>query len=130
MSVGKAIYNILSNDAGVTALVSTRVYPDTVPQEASFPYVAYTIVSTSPLNYKDGASPLDEVSVQVDMYSRSYATTQDIAAAVRSALDRYTGLNSSINIDKILFENEGAGTYEAMQGVFWASQDYLVRVKR
>lgn len=130
MSVGKVIYGLLSSDGTVSGQVSTRIYPDTVPQEASFPYIAYTVVSTSPLNYKDGTSPLDEVSVQVDIYSRSYATTQEIAAAARSALDRYAGTNNSVVVDKIIFENEGSGPYEAMQGVFWVSQDYRVRVKR
>lgn len=130
MSVGKVIYDLLSSDGTVSGQVSTRIYPDTVPQEATFPYVAYTVISTSPTNFKDGASKLDEVQVQVDIYSRAYGTTQTIATAARSALDRYSGTNNSVVVDKIIFENEGAGQYEPQIGVYWASQDYRVRVKR
>lgn len=128
--IGKVIYDLLSNDATVSALVSTRIYPDTVPQNAEFPYISYTVISTLPTDAKDGASRLDVVSVQVDIYSRNYSTTQDMAAGVRSALDRYSGTNNSVQVDKIIFSNEAAGQYEQQIGVFWISQDYTARVKR
>lgn len=128
--IGKVIYDLLSNDATVSAAVSTRIFPDTVPQNTEFPYVSYTVISTLPTNDKDGASQLDVVSVQVDIYSRNYSTTQDIAAACRSALDRYSGTNNSVVVDKMVFANEAAGQYEQNIGVFWVSQDYTARVKR
>lgn len=130
MSVGKVIYDKLSSDGPVSGLVSTRIYPDTVPQEATFPYIAYTVISTSPTDEKDGASQLDEVQVQIDIYSRAYGTTQDIATAARTALDRFSGTNNSVVVDKIIFQNEASGQYEPMIGVYWITQDYRVRVKR
>lgn len=128
--IGKVIYDLLSNDGTVSGLVSTRIFPDTVPQNTSFPYISYTVISTLPTDAKDGASRLDVVNVQVDIYSRDYSTTQDIAAGVRAALDRYSGTNNSVNVDKIWFTNEAAGNYEQELGVFWVSQDYAARVKR
>lgn len=128
--IGKAIYDLLSNDATVSGLVSTRVYPDTVPQNASFPYVAYTTTSTLPTDAKDGVSRLDVVGVQVDIYSRDYSVTQAIAAACRDALDRYSGTNNGVQVDGIKFDNQAAGNYEQQIGVFWVSQDYSIRVKR
>lgn len=128
--IGKVIYDLLSNDVTVSGLVSARIYPDTVPQNAEFPYIAYTVTSTTPTDAKDGASELDTVSFQVDCYAREYATAQTIAEGVRAALDRYTGTNNSVVVDKIIFSNQGSGTFEPRTGIFWATQDYNARIKR
>lgn len=127
--IGKVIYDLLSSDGTVSGLVSTRIYPDTVPQNAEFPFVSYAVISTQPTDTKEGASKLDVVSVQVDIYSRSYSTTQTIAAAARSALDRYSGTNNSVKVDKIIFADQGSGAYEPEVGVYWITQDYTIRIK-
>jgi len=45
MSAESTLYSILSTAAGVTALVSTRIYPDLVPEEKATPYIGYERVS-------------------------------------------------------------------------------------
>ncbi|MCB0587022.1 MAG: DUF3168 domain-containing protein [Phaeodactylibacter sp.] len=124
------IYDILSSDGTVSGEVSTRIYPDTVPQNASFPYITYSVINTLPTDDKDGGSRLDVVGVQVDIYSRDYSEAQTIAAGCRAALDRYSGTNNSVKVDKIKFSNESSGNYQQDLGVFWVSQDYDIRVKR
>lgn len=130
MDLGKAIYDILSTDGTVSASVSTRIYPDTVPQQAAFPFIAYTLVSTAPTDIKDGVSPLDTISLQVDIYSQDYGVTQGLNDAVRTALDRYRGTNNGVVIDGIRFANTGAGRYDEELEVYWVSQDYDVRINR
>lgn len=130
MSAGTVIHNLLSNDATVSGIVSTRIYPDTAPQNASFPYVVYQITGTIPTNDKDGTSKLDTVIMQIDAYSTSYDTTRTLADAIRTELDRYSGTNGTTVVDKIIFSNESSGPPDLGLGVFWLSQDYEIRIKR
>ena len=39
MTIGKAIYYLLSNDATVSGLVSTRIFPEVADQEQAMPYI-------------------------------------------------------------------------------------------
>ncbi len=127
--IGKSIYTLLTNDATFAALAGLRVYPTTVPQNAVFPYAVYTVTGTNPMNQKDGASPLDEVFVQLDMYSNLYLTSQNMASAARSALDRERGTVEGVAIDRCVFEGQQDGEFDPQLGVFWVSQDYRFRVK-
>jgi hypothetical protein len=135
MNVGQIIYGILSATTGVTSLVSTRIYPDMAPQNATFPYIVFQKLSTTPTDTKEGVSPLDKMLVQIDCYSNNYDTAHSIAAAIRVALDRYTGTINGHKVDKIIFSNDSSGSPQDVPTttgsmIFWASQDYEIRLKR
>ena len=135
MNVGQIIYGRLSAVAGVTALVSTRIYPDMAPQNAVFPYIVFQKLNTSPTDTKEGVSPLDKLLVQVDCYSNNYDNAHSLAAAVRTALDRYTGTINGHVVDKIIFSNDSSGSPQDVPTstgsmIYWASQDYEIRLKR
>ena len=135
MNVGQIIYGILSATSGVTSLVSTRIYPDMAPQNAAFPYIVFQKLSTQPTDTKEGVSPLDKILVQIDCYSGSYDTSHTIAAAIRTALDRYSGTINGHVVDKIIFSNDSSGSPQdvpttAGSMIYWASQDYEIRLKR
>ena len=130
MSTGKAIYGILSANAGVTALVSTRIYPDMATQNTAFPFVVYSVQGLTPSDTKDGASKLDMVDVSIMSFAKTYAEAQDIAAACRTALDRYSGTVSGIAIDSIKLQDQQAGQMELNEHVFSVMQGYMVRQKR
>lgn len=130
MNAGQIIYGLLSVNAGVTALVSTRIYPDNVPQNAVFPYIAFQLIQTQPLDTKEGASPLDTLTIQVDCYAQNYDTAQAISTAVRAAIDRYSGTVNGHNVDKILFSGQSSGAPIPELSAYWSSQDYTIRLKR
>ena len=109
MKTGLAIYDILVNDAGIDALVDERIYPNVVRRRAShsgdlFPFIIYDISGDSPGDTKDGVSTLDSVSVMVSGYSKTYNEASDLAAAIRTALDRVSGTYNTIVIQSIQFE--------------------------
>lgn len=135
MNVGQIIYGRLSAVSGVTSLVSTRIYPDMAPQNAAFPYVVFQKLSTSPTDTKEGVSKLDKLLVQVDCYSNNYDNAHALAAAVRTALDRYAGTVNGHVVDKIIFSNDSSGSPQDVPTstgsmIYWASQDYEIRLKR
>ena len=50
-----ALYNILANDSDTSNTVSTRIYPDALPQNATLPAIVYWRVSGSSTNTIDGS---------------------------------------------------------------------------
>jgi len=128
--IGKAIYGLLSGASSVTDIVSSRIYPVSVPQFANFPFVVYTTTDTEPTMTKDGSSPLDVITVQIDMYANDFDTNTSLAGAIRSTLDFYTGTINGQAIQRITLMNNSDGDYNEELGVFYLSQDYQIRLKR
>ena len=128
--IGKAIYGLLNGASSVTNIVGSRIYPVSVPQFADFPFVVYTTTDTEPSMTKDGSSPLDVITVQIDMYANDFGTNTTLAGAVRSTLDFYKGTVNGQAIQRITMMNNSDGDYNAELGVFYLSQDYQIRLKR
>lgn len=80
------IYATLKNDAGVTALVSSRIYPVVMPEGTALPAVVYQRISTNPVASLDGDSGLDLVRMQISSWGKSYSSAKVLAAAVRTSL--------------------------------------------
>jgi hypothetical protein len=96
-----AIYGILSGDATLTALVSTRIYPEAAPQNAANPCIVYSESTPEFNDNKSGVSHLDVNLVQVDIYASTISVRNTIGARVRTLLDRYSGTVNSINIQSM-----------------------------
>lgn len=91
MSLKNALYSYLSNDAGVSGLVSTRIYPDVAPPAATLPYMVYSFVSSQHERYMTGASDFCWRRVQFDVYAQSSAVVESVFTAMRNALEAHTG---------------------------------------
>jgi hypothetical protein len=78
------IYSDLSGFAGLSALISTRIYPLRMPQGGTFPAVVYTRVSGSRINNLDGEN-IQNPRFQVDCWAESYSAAKAVAAQVESA---------------------------------------------
>ena len=111
-------------------MVSTRIYPNNVPQDVALPFIAYSIVSQEPSITKDVVSALDVIRISLDIYSTNYDTSNQIASAVRVALDGYKGTINSQVVQRITFDGQSDGEYESELGVYWQNQDYNMRLKR
>ena len=60
--IGKLIYGRLSTATNITAIVGTNIYPDITPQNVDYPFVVYTATNSTPVDYKDGQSNLEEIN--------------------------------------------------------------------
>ena len=100
--ISKAIYYILSNDATVAGLLGTKIYPEKTPETTTEPFCIYSYYE-NPTNTKDGVSVLDVVDIFISHFASSFETGENIQAAIRNALDRYTGTVQGNDIDEIWF---------------------------
>ena len=97
MSAVNAIYNILANNSGVTALVGTKMYPALADQRITGSRIVYTSVGgTNWPTLADGQSRIANQRIQVDSYASTYESAQQLAAAVLAALDGQRGTFAGI----------------------------------
>ena len=129
MTVGKAIYHLLTNATDVTDIVSTRIYPEIAQQDADLPYIVYNVANNEPTDTKPEPSKLDTAQVEVNIYSDSYRVVIDLAVAVRAALDRVKGTYAGVNVQSIQYLNEIID-FDEPQRAYNISADYDVRISR
>jgi hypothetical protein len=128
--IGKVIYGRLSTDATVTNICGLSIYPDIAPQNVQYPFIVYTITNSTPVDYKDGQSNLEEINLQVDIYTNNYDTTQTLANNVRNRLDRFVGTVNGVSVQTINYVSSDSQVYNADLNVYWMSVDFMAKMKR
>ena len=86
MSAESQLYALLSADAGVTALISTRIYPDLVPELKTPPYIGYERVGTEPIVAISGAALGQIANMTLACWSATRVEAEAVADAVVAAL--------------------------------------------
>ena len=87
MNVEEALYARLAADAGVSALVSARIYPEQAVQADTFPLVTYSEASAEFLYSLAGRINLNKYSMHLDVYASSYSSAKAVRAALMACLD-------------------------------------------
>lgn len=72
--------------AGVTALVSDRVYPDIRPQDDPLPAIVYTRAGTEFINNIHGTVALTRAQMGIGCYAETRAAAEALADAAHTAL--------------------------------------------
>lgn len=86
MIIEDAIQYHLTNYAGLSALVGTRIYYVTAPQNVATPYIVFFRVSSVPEYSLAGHSNLINARFQFDIYADTYYETRLIAAQIQLAI--------------------------------------------
>lgn len=98
MTVEEAVRLRLLEIVAVTALVSTRIYLDKLPQSPTYPCVRVTLIDELSEYHLRGGEGYRRARVQVDAYGREvsgvdpYAMAATVAEAINGA-DNGTGLS-------------------------------------
>jgi len=120
--VVEAVRSILINNAGVSALVGTRVYPFSNPLGTTLPAIRYMRVS----EVSSFETDISTVRIQLTcVSSTSYLHSLSVAAVVRKALNRYKGVVMGVKIERIAFLTQTDDSDETAK-LFWVSADYYV----
>ena len=76
----------LREDAGLSALVGNKVFALVIPQGTKLPCITFQRLGGMPANTLSGASGLEEIDLQIDVWARDYDEAKAIAKAVRFAM--------------------------------------------
>jgi hypothetical protein len=91
MSIESTLYDTLRNDVTVAGLVSTRIYPQVAPDNASVPYVTYQVIVGTAHNKLVGAADSERKVIQINCISNSYSNAKTIAVACKAAVNGAVG---------------------------------------
>ena len=104
MRIGQYIYSVLSADAGVIAIVSTRIYPVYLPQDAAYPAIVFMAANVPHQLVKNEDAHHDRATVTFHLWASAaqgengYDTLDNLDAAVRTALDYVEGTAGSVTV--------------------------------
>lgn len=105
MAIAEAIYARLDGAAGLTALVSHRIYPVQAPQAATLPYVIYREVSAERISAMGADTGMVRPRYQVSVFASSWSSAHAVATQVRLALQRFRGTSAGVTIEEIFMQN-------------------------
>jgi hypothetical protein len=128
--IGKLIYARLSTASNITAIISTNIYPDITPQNVDYPFIVYSIIDSNPVDFKDGQSNLEEIDLQIDVYTQNYDTTQNLSNLIRNRLDRFVGTVDGVEVQTIKYVRQSSQVFNAELSVYWVSIDFMIKMKR
>jgi hypothetical protein len=83
----KQFYYHLSNDAGISALVGSRIYPQLAPTEGAKPYIVFTFTGMTSSYEQTGRIPYRKDSIEIIIAGTTIASLEPIAQAVNDAMD-------------------------------------------
>lgn len=97
LKIEEGIASYLQAHAGLSALISTRVYINRIPQGATLPLVVFQRISTSRIITHDtsGLTDLASPKFQFDAWATTYASAKAITDQIRAALN---GLITTVTI--------------------------------
>ena len=125
MTIEEGLYDYLSSDVGVSALLSSRIYPGTLPQNWTAPAISYQRISGERNRILSGPDDRATPRIQIDCWADSYSGARALAEAVRSAIDGYAGLMGTTQVGSVVLESD-TDFYEPDTNVYHVSMDFWI----
>ena len=91
MVIEEALQYHLVNDTDIKALISSRAYPNVIPQDAALPALAYLVISRPGGMAHDGPTGIAWPRFQITAQADTFSEIVDLTNKVRIALDGFTG---------------------------------------
>lgn len=103
----KAFQTYLESISGITAKVSTRIYPHHLPKTPkTYPVITHQLVDNDHLHHIGSASGSSTARIQVDCWGQTMADVETLAEAVRAALQGYSGAMGAITVSFVQLAGE------------------------
>jgi len=126
MSFQSALYTWLTEQSGITAIVSSSIYPLAIEQGTGIlPAVRYEILGEDRDNTFDGQGNFVGADVQIDSVATTHAAAVALAEAIKSSLLNYSGLMGTLEVDRVYLEAVG-DFYEEQLKAYRCSQSWTI----
>lgn len=104
--IEEALRTYLLTKTALTALVSTRVFPDDYSDGAALPCVVYQKISDTKDHTLTAQSTLERPTFQFSSYATTKSVARSITNQLKAALCDYVGTLSGIIVQKIELQSE------------------------
>jgi len=132
VTIEDALFEKLSTDAGVTAIIGSgsdaRIFPMILPQNVEMPAVHFSRVSGERTYTMDGKDPLTLARFQFESYSRKTPEeVKSLSEAIRKALEFFKGMIGTFEIQRIFLESDSdLNNFTQETELFRYTQDFLI----
>lgn len=110
------LVSLLNGESTVTDIVSSRIYVGNAPQDAAFPHIVITQMSSDEMTMLDSTPGLRNVRFDIDSKSERGVQCETLGNAVRVFLDDYTGTAGSQTIDAVYVNDESTNVEPPRSG--------------
>lgn len=100
-TIAEALRTYIISDVTVGALVSTRMYPNKLPQNPTMPAITYQYIGGDSVMSHDGASGLGNPIMQIDCWGSTYSEMDALFEAVRKRINGAKGTLSGVQTQGI-----------------------------
>ncbi|HEX9904629.1 MAG TPA: DUF3168 domain-containing protein [Propylenella sp.] len=121
-----ALYALLTADATVSGIVGTRVHPVLRAQDGDLPALVMTRVGGEHAVRHEGAASFARTRVQIDSLAATATAAQDLADAVRQALDYARGTYGGFRIDRAQVAAPPIDFFDGTSLTQRVTQDYSI----
>lgn len=97
------LWYFITQDAGVSALIGTKLYPTQAPQNVAAPYVTFQTLNPEFTMAHDGPTGDRSVTVQFNIVAGNPILLENIGDAITAALVPAGGLRQSIGASNTTF---------------------------
>lgn len=126
-SVRSWLYSRLSSFSGLSTLVSTRIYPDVLPENPVLPAVVYRRISAAEVAQTHEATPagLARPRFQIDCWATTSTGAEAVGEQVRLALEGYQNKSADPRIDGVLLADR-RGLRDPNNNLYRDSLDFFI----
>jgi len=125
------LYYQLSNTAGLTAVVSDRIYPQRVPKSDATPYVVFDVIDREANYQQSGYNSFNKMIVEISSVGTSISECVSVRDQVFTALDTEhaewgdTGDKVQMHSIKLLTESDNFFLFDGSEdGIREITQTY------
>ena len=122
--IGELLYARLTGNAGLAALVGTRVHPDMLPQAVTYPAIRYVQVSRVEVVRKPVAAggvgaglAIVRGTFQLDCYAATYKQAHQVAMAAAAAAYGWRDRTNGVIVARVTDTQDVNDNEETMQRV-------------
>jgi len=128
MEINDALYSYLSTYAGLSALISTRIYPDILPQSPTVPAITYQSISKVREHLFRADSTLVKSRYQFSCFGNTRSSSKAVAKQIRFALQNYSGTmggTGGVIVNAVEIDGED-DNYESDTKLYSTMLDFLI----
>lgn len=126
MRAEKAVAAILDADVGVAAIVGTKIYGCSAPEDEAAPMVIYAKQGAEREPYLDAGTYIVRARVVVLCVASTYDVLKSLGEAARIALNGKSGTFGGVEVSEVQLSEEGPDEYEPGLKEFAQSFVYTV----
>ena len=121
------LYSFLTNQSSITDLVSTRIYPQILPQEPVYPAITFRQDSHDYEETFEGQGGMTDSYYSIDAWAKTFAEAMSIGNVVRNAMQNTVGEFGGINIHRCIVSNGPISVYEDEVEGYRQTHVFLIR---